>query len=128
MTAAVSLVSIVVFLIALWRFRLVHVVGESISVAQHAVSILRSSELSEQEKEVVARTSALRLLRVCGSILLRAAGILLAAWLPIQVGHALAIVDREAVIAFILRWDVIVSVSAAIFLGLLIGRRLGARY
>lgn len=128
MTAAVSLVSIVVFLIAVWRFRLVQVVGESISVAQHAVGILRSAELSEREKEVVARTSAVRLLGVCGSIIVRVAGTLLAAWLPIHVGHALEIVDREAVIAFMLRWDVIVSVSAAIVLGLLLVRRRGARY
>jgi hypothetical protein len=120
----VALISVAVFLAAFFRSGLVGVALEALAVMQQAVAAIRDPALDDAAREKTARAASLRLLGALGSILLRSFVVLAACAVPVVLADLAGLAPRDAVAAFLARWDVIVGLSVLITLGWIVGRRL----
>ncbi len=109
--------AILVFAVAFYYSKLVPVCRNAISLAQNAVGVMRSEQLSEEEKETAVQKASLQLLGKFFSILVRSLLVLLASALPIIIADQIGWVGSDDAIAWLSRIDVIV-VTCGVMLAL----------
>ncbi len=121
---AVSLLAVLGFGLALWKFRIVPVAQKAVTAAMTGLSTMMDRELDDDAKETAVRGAAFALIGAALSIALRFAGALAIAALPILLFDALGLIESDAVLALMLRLDYILIVSVvAILAGEILRRR-----
>ena len=126
MIAAVGIVSIVLFLIALWLLRLVPVASAAVATARGAVAAMRDPALDDAAREKAVQAASLRLMGAFASIVVRGALSLGASLLPIWLADLTGLASGWAIVDFLSRWDVIVVASVVIVAGYVVRVKLWA--
>jgi hypothetical protein len=123
MVLLVACLAVAAFLIGFHLAGVVPAARRAIATARSATGVMRDPALDDLAKEKAVRKAGLSLLSSYASITLRSAAALLASFLPILLADATGLVDKEATMAFLLRWDVILGASAVMIAVWLIARR-----
>lgn len=126
MIAAVGIASIVLFLVALWLFRLVPTAAGALATAQGAVGAMRDEALDDAAREKAVQSASLRLMGAFASIVVRGALSLGASLLPIWLADVAGLAAGNDVIDFLSRWDVIIIATVVIVAGYVIRIKLWA--
>jgi hypothetical protein len=124
MTALIGVVSIGVFLVALWLLRLVPAAAKAVATALSATETMRDENADDAAREKAAQAAALSLLGSFFSILIRGTLAIGLSAVPIWLGDLAGMAPFDAAIAFLSRWDVIVVSSIVIIIGYTVGSRL----
>ena len=124
MIIAVAVASILAFVLVFWKAGVVPAAQKAIATASHAGKVMSSKELDDEVKEKEVQKAAIGLLGSVGSITIRSVLSLVGAAVPIYGAEAAGLVNADAVIDFLSRWDVIIIVSVVMIAGYLLGRRL----
>jgi hypothetical protein len=127
-TAVVTALGVAAFAVAFMLLRVPAWAGESLAVAGRAQTILRDPGLDDAAREAGAQAAARRLFYVFGVIVVRTAGALVAAAVPVVAADRLGLVPAAAVAAFSMRLDVIVAASVGLVGVWFLHRRLVARW
>lgn len=101
---------------AMRALRIVPIVAAAVATTRAAIGRMQHAELSDVEKEQLARQASLRLLRSAFSITGRAAVAVVAALLPLLVFQAFAIVPVHAAVDLLTTAPGIVLSGAAVTL------------
>jgi hypothetical protein len=110
----------------LWAFGVLRVGAQALGTARGSLATLRDPRLDDTAREQAVQAASLRLFGAFFSILLRTALVLLAAALPLGLAGLAGLAAPEAVMAFLLRWDVIALTTLAMLAGYVVWRRLWA--
>jgi hypothetical protein len=106
--------TIVAFLIGFRISGVVPAAARAIGTARAASTVMRSSVLPDDDKEIAVRKAGLSLLGSALSISLRSLVALLAAMVPILLADLAGLADSDTILAFLARWDVILVSSVAV--------------
>lgn len=124
MTLAVTMLSTLVFLVALHFLRIIDIGRRVIDVAGDAGRTLRDGSIPDDEKEAAMQKASLTLAVAFANIAVRAVLTLALSLIPIFLADRLGWVPLDESISFMSRWDVILMLSAVIIAGYLVGPRL----
>ena len=124
MIVLTSIVSIAVFISALWVFGVVRVSSDALVSTREAVAVMRDESLDDAAREKAVRRASLRLLGAFLSILVRSALAFAASLLPIWLAARTGIVRTEEVFRYLARWDVILTSSVILTVGYVIWIRI----
>jgi hypothetical protein len=114
----VSLLATAGFVFALRRVHLVPVARGVMRATTSGIGAITNSELDDDAKEIAVRRAGFDLIRSAFSLFWRIGLCLVAATAPIFIADVFYIADRDAVIALMLRWDFLITITAlAILLG-----------
>jgi hypothetical protein len=126
MTVITAIASVILFTMGLWAFGVLRVGAQALGTARGSLATLRDPRLDDTAREQAVQAASLRLFGAFFSILLRTALVLLAAALPLGLAGLAGLAAPEAVVAFLLRWDVIALTTLAMLAGYVVWRRLWA--
>jgi hypothetical protein len=112
--AVTAVVSIAVFIGALWMFGVVRLGYGVLASTKDAVAVMVDESLDDAVREKAVRRAALQLLGVFMSILLRSALAFAASILPIWLAVLAGLVKTDEVFRYLARWDVILISSIVI--------------
>lgn len=124
MIIAIACTSILAFLVAFRFLGIIPVASRAIGTAREAGSVMRDPNLDDDAKEAAVQKASLSLFKSFGSLVVRVVLLLLSAFLPIFLADMFGLVPDEAVIGFLLRWDVLVITSVVIIGAVYLGKRL----
>ena len=124
MIVVTAAASIGMFLVAFWLSGVLTASASALAVARDALEQIRDTNNDDMAREKAARRASLRLIGILGSILGRGAVAVGASLLPIWLADVTDLAASGQVIAFLSRWDVIVSASIVIVLGYYARKRL----
>jgi hypothetical protein len=114
---AAALVSVALFLLAFWFFRVIGAATAAAVTAQRAVAVMRDSRLDDRARERAMRRASLELFSGFASILVRSLSAVAFAALPIWAIDALGLAPARSVVGFLSRWEVIVTTTVVTTLG-----------
>ena len=117
MIVVTAAASIGMFLVAFWLSGVLAASASALAVARDALEQIRDTSNDDVAREKVARRASLRMIGILVSILGRGAVAVGASLLPIWLADVTDLAASGQVIAFLSRWDVIVSASIVIVLG-----------
>ena len=106
----------------LWVFRQVGVIPiarGALATTRGAIRTMRDPDLEDLAREHAVRSAAVSLVAASGSLILRSAVALMAAFVPIVAADWAGIVGQSAMISFMERWDVILIATVVVTLGYL---------
>lgn len=124
MIIAVTVASILVFVLVFWKAGVVPAAQKAIATASGAGKVMSSKDLDDEVKEKEVQKAAIGLLGSVVSITVRSILSLVAAAVPIYGAEAAGLVSADLVIDFMSRWDVIIIVSVVMIAGYFVVRRL----
>lgn len=123
MLAGITAVSILCFMLVFWKIGVVEAARDAIGTAQGAMATVRAPDLDDMDRERAVQAAALRLVTLTGSLILRSAIALVAAFVPVLLAGWAGLSPTGETLDFMARWDVIVVVTVVVTLGYLAGRR-----
>lgn len=109
--AATGLASIAVFALAFRFSGLIKRSRAAIATATKTLSVIRQSDLDDDEKERAAQKAAIELFRGFLLITLSACLVLAAPGIVIWAGDAIGLASAPAVLDFLLSWEVLIGAS-----------------
>ncbi len=119
--------SIAIFLLVFWLAGVVASAKSAIAIARGAMQAMRDPGLDELARERTVQTAAIRLVVASGSLILRNLAALAAAFIPILAADWAGIAPQAAMLAFMVRWDVILVATILVTLGAVVGARVWLR-
>lgn len=117
MTAAIALLSIGVFLLAIRWLGVVRLARSAVASSQKAVDVLRDKQIDDRQREKELQNASLKLFGFFIGILWRSILALCASFAPILLASLLGLATIEDVIRYLSRWDVIAITTAVFVLG-----------
>jgi hypothetical protein len=117
---AVGTASIIIFLVALSRVRLVGVAAQALDTSRGALTAMREPSLDERERERAVQRASVTLFGHFFSLLGRAAVAVAASLAPVALAAVTGLAPAHAVFGFLSRWPVWVvatGIAAAAYLG-----------
>jgi hypothetical protein len=123
-TYVAAALSIAVFLVCFWLFRVVPAAARIVASAKGAFAALRDPALPDDVKEAAAQRASIALLRELLSLLLRGAAAVVASLAPLFAFDALGLAPRGEVFALLASWQAILATTSAMVIGLVFARRL----
>lgn len=115
--------AVLVFLIAFERLGLVARAGKAVESSQAAMKVMRTPELSDEEKARALQTESLSLMSTFASIALRGVLVMALATLPMWVFELLGLATVEETSHWLLSWWAIILISAVVMAFYLLRRR-----
>lgn len=109
MIVATAAASISLFLVAFWLLRVLPVSASALAVARGALDTIRDTAIDDFARQKAVQRASLQMFGILVSILGRGAAAVGASLLPIWLADVTDLAASDQVIAFLLRWDVIVS-------------------
>jgi len=106
--------SIIVFIVAFQRLRVLPTAVTAAQAASHALAATRDPSLSDDQKEQLARKTSLQLMGSFLSILARGAGAVGASLLPLLAMQSLGLADIGTVLDTLTSWQTILVVSVVL--------------
>ncbi len=116
--------SVIIFIIALWAFRIVPLCVKAISISQDAISTIRNDNYNDIEREKAVQQASIMLLKIFFSIFYRTILILITCLLPILLADWLGWAKTEDVAAFLSRLDVILIFTILLLIIFFAGKKL----
>lgn len=126
MIIAFALLSVVAFMVALQLSGVIAVATQAAKTAAESGRALQRKDLSDDDKERLARDGSLKLFAAFAQILVRGALALLAGYLPLALANWLGLASMDATMGFLMRWDVIAILFVVITLGWILWRKRSA--
>jgi hypothetical protein len=117
--------SIALFLVCFWVFRVVPAAAAIVASARGAFAALRDPQLTDDAKETAAQRASLALLGGLFSILLRAAAAVAVSLAPPLAFAALGLASLDDTYALLASWEVIAVTTVAMVVGFVLSRRRG---
>ena len=125
---AVSVISIIVFLVAFAATGIVAKCSGAIAVARGALATMTDPSVADLEREDKIQRASITLFGLFFSILIRSLVTLGSAAIPIWVADKLELATAAETLAFLMRWDVIVLSTLIIIVLLATWQRLKNRF
>lgn len=119
-----AFLTITVFIVALWLFRIVPAAAKAVEVSRVSARIMRDPALGDEEKERAVQKASLTLLWSFLSITARGAAAVGASLLPMLAFDVAGLARFGDVANFLATWETIVVASVLVTLVYLVGRRL----
>lgn len=110
----VAVASVGIFLLAFWRIGWVAILAESMATIRQGFAAMRDPALEESAREAVVQKTALRLVIISVSLLLRSLMILAAVLIVPLIADSIGVVPLTETLAFMLRWDFILITTMVI--------------
>lgn len=114
MMIVVAILSVLAFIAAFQLLQIVPRAKSAIDTSRSTAAVMGDASLSEEAKEAAVQKASLALMKGFVDLLLRGAGALVAAWLPIQLADWAGLVPAADTLGFLLRIDVIVVTSVVL--------------
>ena len=127
MTILVTALSVLAFIAAFEFLGLLPKAQEAIAVSRRAAAVMADATLDEAAKEKAAQGAAIELMKGFLGLVLRIAGILGAAYVPIFLADATGLLPEAETLAFMLRLDVIAVTSVLMVVVIWLASRFGRR-
>jgi len=115
--------SIALFLVCFWAFRVVRAATGIVASARSAFAVIRDPELPDDAKEIAAQRASLSLLGGLVSILLRAAAAVAVSLVPPFAFAALGLASLDETFALLASWEAIAVTTAAMVVVFVLSRR-----
>ena len=103
--------AVAAFVIGFQLTGIVATAGRIVALARRATSVMRNPDMDDEAKEKAIQKSALSMMAAAVSIFFRVVATLVLTVLPIYLFHWLGLAERDDVIAFLARLDVIVGAT-----------------
>ncbi len=123
MIPAISIVSIVVFIGALWGSDVARVGAGALTTTQGAIAAMRDESLNDEAREKAVQRASLQLMGAFASILVRGGLTLMVSILPLWLASLAGLAEIEEVMHYLSRWDVIIIASVVITVGYVVWMR-----
>lgn len=123
MAILVTALSVLAFVAAFGRLGILAQAQAAMAVSRQTMAVMGDATLDDSVKERAARQASLALLKGFFGLVLRFAGALLAAYLPIFLADRAGLLPEAEALAFMLRLDVIAVTTILVALGLWLAGR-----
>ena len=127
MAILVTALSVLAFVAAFGRLGVLPKAQEAVAVSRRTAAVMANATLDDTVKERAARQASLALLKGFFGLILRFAGVLLAAYVPILLADITGLLPEAAALAFMLRLDVIAATTILVALALWLASRFRRR-
>ena len=127
MTILVTALSVLAFIAAFEFLGLMPKAQEAIAVSRRAAGVMADASLDEAAKEKAAQAAAIELMKGFFGLVLRIAGILAAAYVPIFLADVTGLLPESEALAFMLRLDVILVTSVLVVVVLWLAARVSRK-
>lgn len=131
MDVAISVLALMVFLVALFAFKIGSLARDAIREAHLGISAIQNDGLSEEKKERIVRSSALTLMGIGGHLFWRFVVSFVIAVAPVYVADIVGLVSMRDIVSLMLQWEYFVVTSLVVGVAALLWGWLskkGARY
>jgi hypothetical protein len=116
--------SVLIFIVAFWRLRIVDVGLHVLSVATGATAVLKDKNADDLVREKAMQKAAIDLFKSFFTILFRSALALALSLAPIWLADVAGLVSIDEVIIFMSRWDVLIVITLIVTAGYLVWKKL----
>ena len=127
MTIVVTALSVLAFIAAFELLALLPKAQEAIAVSRRTATVMADATLDEAAKEKAVQAAALALMKGFFGLVLRIAGILAAAYVPIFLADITGLLPESEALAFMLRLDVIAVTTVLVIVVVWLASRLRRR-
>jgi hypothetical protein len=124
MTEFIAILSMVVFFGMLWLLDLRRVGSSVLVISRDAFVVLRDDKVDDARRETAARRAAIRLGGAFISIAVRGAISFIASIMPIYLADRFELAAADDAVAFLMRWDVVLTVTIVFLAAIFVGGRL----
>jgi hypothetical protein len=120
---AAAILSVAIFLVALWSLRIIGIAAKALEISRHAVRTIRDPDLSDEDKERILQKASVALLGGFLSITLRTAAAIGTSLLPMLAFDVAGLASFWVVVEILASWEAIILFSVSLTLVCLVWRR-----
>jgi hypothetical protein len=110
--AGTAIVSMAMFMAALWWFGVVRVARNAVRTTENAVGTMRDGALNDLEREKTIQQASLRLLAAVGSLVIRIALAGAVASAPIWLASMSGLAAADGVVSYLTGWEAALIATA----------------